>query len=234
MNQMIDWSQYTKAELRAFAIQTYRQGGGSRPDVLLLEKEGSQAVLKDHDGMDKWFARIVGPLLAWREAKAMKQLKNVDGIPQLLARPDACSLLMTHVQARQVVHVDNVEYDTSVYLVSLRSLIEKMHAAGVAHGDLRSPTNALIDKNGQAALVDFVASINYGSSWNIINHYFFAKMILVDFSAITKLKKRIAPELLDETDFEASDVAGRKGMAFRKAGQWLRRVSRTLFSDKKN
>jgi len=69
---MANWQQYTKQQLREMAIETYRQGGGSRPDVFLLEKDGEQAVLKDHDGMDKWFAKVVGPLLAWREAKALK------------------------------------------------------------------------------------------------------------------------------------------------------------------
>jgi serine/threonine protein kinase len=229
---MINWSQYNKAELRSFAVQTYREGGGSRPDVFLLEKEGFQAVLKDHDGMDKWFARVVGPLLAWREAKAMVRLEEVLGIPKLLSKPDARSLLMEHVDARQIVHVDGAEYESTDYFLSLKDLIERMHAAGVAHGDLRSPTNALIDSEGNAALVDFVASINKGADWNIVNHYFFEKMSLVDFSAITKLKKRIAPELLDDSDIESADIAGRKGMLFRKMGQWIRIISRKLFSDK--
>ncbi len=229
---MIDWQQFSKAELRQFAIETYREGGGSRPDVFLLEKNGEQAVLKDHDGMDKKFAILVGPLLAWRESKAMRRLQGVSGIPQLISQPDKRSLLMEHVSARQVVNVDQSEYDAQTYLQSLKRLIEQMHSVGVAHGDLRSPTNALIDEQGNAALVDFVASLSLGSRFNVVNRYLFQKMCLVDFSAITKLKKRIAPELLDETDVEASQIAGRKGMAFRKAGQWVRTVSRLLFSEK--
>jgi len=97
---------------------------------------------------------------------------------------------------------------------------------------LRSPTNALIDEKGDAALVDFVASIGRGPKWNVVNRYLFNKMTMVDFSAITKLKKRIAPELLDESDFEADSVAGKKGMLFRKAGQLVRKASRRLLSNK--
>ncbi len=231
---MIDWQQFSKAELRQFAVQTYREGGGSRPDVFLLEKDGQQAVLKDHDGMDQKFARIIGPLLAWREAKAMRRLSTVEGIPKLICQPDARSLLMEHVLARQVVHVDSSEYDAKKYFVSLRTLIQSMHEKGVAHGDLRSPTNALIDEEGRAALVDFVASLSRGSRLNVVNRYLFNKMCLVDFSAITKLKKRIAPELLDDTDMESADIAGKKGLMFRKAGQLVRTLSRKLFTDNKS
>jgi len=138
---------------------------------------------------------------------------------------------MESIPARQVVHVEADEYDSKSYLKSLRELIEAIHQKGVAHGDLRSPTNALIDANGNAALVDFVASLNE-SNWNIASNYFFNKMKMVDFSAITKLKKRIAPELLDDTDFEADTVAGKKGMLFRRAGQFIRIASRKLFSSK--
>jgi RIO-like serine/threonine protein kinase len=228
---MVNWQKFSKSELRDFAIKTYRQGGGSRPDVFLLEHQGEQAVLKDHDGMDKWFAKLIGPLLAWREAKALKKLTPVSGIPNLLCQPDKRSLLMENIIAEQIVNSGNSKYNATEYFKSLKELITAMHKQGVAHGDLRSPTNALIDTNGKAALVDFVASLHQGPSWNIFSRYFFNKMALVDFSAITKLKKRIAPDLLDDTDFEAIDVAGKKGLAFRKAGQWVRAISRKLFSN---
>ena len=228
----MDWQQYTKIELRNFRTETFRQGGGSRPDVFLLEKDGQFAVLKDHEGMDDAYARFIGPLLAWREAKALKRLHGLEGVPQLLASPDKRSLLMEYVPARQVVNVDSEEYKAASYLQSLQTLIEEMHKRGIAHGDLRSPTNALIDDNGNAALVDFVASLGRGSSLNFINRYLFEKLCLVDFSAITKLKKRIAPELLNQSDIESQEVAGKKGMAFRKLGQSIRTLSRWLFTKK--
>ena len=227
-----DWNAYNLEQLREHAIASYREGGGSRPDVLLIEIDGHQAVLKDHNQMDPKFAFWVGKLLVWRELKALRRLDSVEGIPRVLAVPDCRAILMEHIQAKQVVNMAAHEFDAKDYLTKLRDLIERMHAAGVGHGDLRSPTNALIDENGDAALVDFVASIGQGSRWNVVNRYLFNKMMMVDLSAITKLKKRIAPELLDESDFEAASVAGKKGMLFRKAGQWVRNASRRLLSNK--
>ncbi len=229
---MINWQQYSKAELRTFSVASYRQGGGSRPDVFLLEKEGEQAVLKDHEGMDPAFAKFIGPLLTWREAKAMRRLAGVSGVPELLFCPDKRSLLMEHINAKQVVNVAVEEYAAKEYIDDLRALIDRMHASGVAHGDLRSPTNALIDEHGNAALVDFVASLGKGSKLNFFNRYLFNKMCLVDISAITKLKKRIAPDLLNEADIESVDVAGSTGMIMRSLGQWIRKFSRHLFAKK--
>lgn len=228
----IDWNTYSLEQLREHAIASYRDGGGSRPDVMLLEIDGHQAVLKDLNAMDPKFAFWVGKLMIWRELKALRKLEGVSGIPSVLAVPDSRAILMEHITARQVVNVGTNEYDAKQYFVKLRDLIDRMHITGIGHGDLRSPTNALIDENGDAALVDFVASIGRGAQWNVINRYLFNKMVMVDLSAITKLKKRIAPELLDDSDFEASEVAGKKGMLFRQAGQWVRRVSRRLLSNK--
>jgi len=199
----------------------------------LLENQGQFAVLKDHEGMDASYARLIGPLLTWREAKALKRLDDVAGVPKLISCPDKRSLLMQYVPARQVVNIEVDEYQSEEYFDSLVKLINEMHDRGIAHGDLRSPTNALIDDSGNAALVDFVASLGQGSQFNIINQYLFGKLCLVDFSAVTKLKKRIAPQLLNEADIESQDVAGKKGLMFRKLGQHVRSLTRLLFTDKK-
>src|SRR4030065_503755 len=48
-------------ELRAHAVKTFRRGGGSRPDVLLIRTDGEQAVLKD-------YGRAHPPCRGWRFA----------------------------------------------------------------------------------------------------------------------------------------------------------------------
>lgn len=227
-----DWSHYNLQQLRSHAVDCYRQGGGSRPDVLVIEIGGQRAVLKDHNKMDRLFALLVGPLLVWREAKALRRLQAVSGVPKLLAIPDRRAILMDSIEARQIVSLDDDTIDWPVYFDDLRRLIDAMHAAGVAHGDLRSPTNALIDQNGQAATVDFVASLHRGHAANILNRYLFNKLCLVDLSAITKLKKRVAPELLGNDELESHEIAGQVGMAARAVGQFIRRFSRKLFTNK--
>ena len=102
------WDQYSLADLRARSIKTFRQGGGTRPDVLLIDMDGELAVLKDQNGADKWFARLIGPLLNWRECKALQKLQDVECTPILLAKPDSRSFLMSYHPSEQITRLDKI------------------------------------------------------------------------------------------------------------------------------
>lgn len=226
----INWSQYSRETLRASAIQSFREGGGSRPDVLLIEIDGMQAVLKDHNATDRLFALLIGPLLTWRECKALKKLAAVDGVPNLLAQPDTRSFVMAFHPSEQVTKSKQTNRDWPAFFIKLEALVNIMHAHGVAHNDLRNPTNILITEDSEPVLVDLVACFCKGSSWNWLNHWVFEKFCRVDYSAITKLKTRLAPELITDNDIQAEQVAGTLGMSLRALGQGIRRLSRLLFT----
>ena len=224
------WSDYSLTELRKHATHTFRQGGGSRPDVLLIEIQGQRAVLKDQNGADKMFAKLVGPILNWRECKALSKLAALDCVPDLLSKPDARSFLMSHHESEQITRISGSQPDWPDFFKKLSAAIQKMHNAGVAHNDLRNPTNTLITPSGDPVLVDLVACFCEGQRWNLANRWVFDKFCQVDRSAITKMKQRLAPQLLNDDDVQAEQIAGRPGMALRSLGQLIRRISRKLFT----
>ena len=226
----VNWSQYSLAELRQHAIQTFREGGGSRPDVLLIEIDGKRAVLKDQGGADKWFATLIGPLLNWRECKALKKLDSLECIPDLLSTPTKRSFLMTYHESEQITRLEQFTPEWPAFFDKLQNAIAQMHELGVAHNDLRNPTNTLVTPNGDPILVDLVACFCQGSKWNVVNQWLFHKFCQVDLSAITKIKKRVAKELVSEQDIEADQIAGGVGFAAKAFGQWIRRISRRLFT----
>lgn len=226
----VDWQNYSLEQLRANATATFRQGGGSRPDVFLIEIEGEKAVLKDQGGADKVFAFLIGPILNWRECKALTKLADVDCIPNLLSKPSARSFLMTYYESEQITRLEKFTPEWPAFFDKFSAAIEAVHQAGVAHNDLRNPTNTLVTANGDPILVDLVACFCRGRSWNLLNQWVFNKFCQVDLSAITKIKGRLAPELISENDVVAEDIAGRPGMALKRLGQLIRRVSRKLFT----
>ena len=226
----INWSDYTLEQIRSHAIEEFRKGGGSRPDVLLIDISGQRAVLKDQSKADKWFALLVGPLLNWRETKALRRLANVECVPNLLGTPSKRSLLMSYHPSEQISHLQNISPDWPEFFKKLSNAIESVHNAGVAHNDLRNPSNTLITQHGEPVLVDLVACFCQGSSWNFVNNWIFKKFKQVDLSAVTKMKVRFAPELLGETDIHAEQIAGKTGMAAKGLGQWIRRLSKGLFT----
>ncbi|MBT5032252.1 MAG: hypothetical protein HOM55_08160 [Proteobacteria bacterium] len=227
---MADFLQYSLEELRKSAVEVLRTGQGTRPDVLLIDVDGKRAILKDQNACDRWFAMLIGPLLCWREARALKRLEAISGVPRLLTKPDARSLLMEYVDAEQAIKTQQVQ-DWQAWFDRLEQLIQCMHEAGIAHGDLRSPGNMLIDKQGNPVLVDFVASSGQGARWNIFANSIFRGLCAVDESAVIKLKSKIAPELLDNAA-ASNHVGGKVGLLLRALGQRVRKLSRLLFTAK--
>ena len=224
------WSNYNLVQLRQHATQTFRQGGGSRPDVLLIEIDGEYAVLKDQGGADKFFATIIGPILNWRECKALRKLAGVECVPNLLHTPDSRSFLMTYHRSEQVTKLDEFTPEWPIFFEKLKASITEIHAAGVAHNDLRNPTNTLVTPNGDPILVDLVACFCQGRPWNLANQWLFTKFCQVDLSAIKKIKKRVAPNLIDKNDIESEEIAGNLGMVAKRLGQYVRKISSLFFT----
>ena len=224
------WSDYNLKQLREHAVRSFREGGGSRPDVLLICINGEYAVLKDQSGADKFFACVIGPILNWRECKALNKLHAVSCVPNLLSKPTSRSFLMTYHQSEQITRLDQFQPEWPEFFDKLRLAIDEIHAAGVAHNDLRNPTNTLVTPNGDPILVDLVACFCKGQAWNLPNRWMFNKFSQVDLSAITKIKSKVAKELVTDNDIVAEDIAGKPGMAIKGLGQWVRRISRKLFT----
>ena len=222
----------TLAHIRAGTVRSFRQGGGSRPDVLLIRHGDGLAVLKDHNACDPAFARLIGPLLAWREGRALETLSGLAGIPHLLDRPDSRSLLMEYLDAEPAIRrITPVAWPE--YFDALETLVERMHERGVAHCDLRSPPNMLVDAAGRPYLVDFVACVFRGRRWNLPARWLFERFREVDRAGMAKLKSRVAPDLLtlgERARLEHKSVFAR---VLRWSGARVRDLSRRLLTHKR-
>lgn len=222
-------SELSLAELRGAVQDVYRHGGGSRPDVMLIGVDQGFAVLKDHGACDPWFARLLGPLLSRREARALERLRDVRGVPRLLARPDSRSLLIEYLPATALE--DGAEStDWQAFFIRLYGVLADMHSRGIAHCDLRSPYNTMIGPEGEPFIVDFVASVSRGGRWNMPANLLFERFARADREAMVKLKKSAAPHLVTES--EESAYANRS--AVERFARWIgsttRNLSRKLFT----
>ncbi len=218
-------------ELRAHAVKTFRRGGGSRPDVLLIKSDGEQAVLKDYGSSDPWFRRVVGPLSARREARALAQLQGARGVPRLLRRVGRYALLLEYVpgvSAREVPPGGLSPY----FFERFCRLVDRLHEAGVAHCDLRSQGNILVGADGEPHAVDFAAHFRRPRRWNLPARWMYEKLCEADRVAVARLKKSHAPELLTEPE-KLALARDRKTWLERTArliGNSVRRLSRWLLT----
>ena len=137
---------------------------------------------------------------------------------------------MSYHDSEPITRLTNLEPNWVEFFLRLQQAIDEIHAAGVAHNDLRNPTNTLVTADGEPILVDLVACFCKGRSWNKPNQWLFKKFAQVDRSAITKLKTKVAPECLGDNEVNPEDIAGKAGLAAKGLGQWIRRASRKLFT----
>ncbi len=141
----------------------------------------------------------MGPLLIWREARALKQLQGVPGVPRLLAQPNSRAVLIDYVAGETAKTMPRGQLGPD-FFQRVSERIQGMHDRGVAHCDLRSGGNTIIDEAGDPHFVDFVGHWQRGSRWNFIWRWIFNKFCIADQIAVIRLKKRLAPDLVTADD----------------------------------
>lgn len=218
-------------QLRAHAVKTFRHGGGSRPDVLLVRVNGEEAVLKDFARADPWFRRLVGPLSVRREARALRQLDGARGVPRLLRVIGRDALLMEYMPGTSAREVPPGGL-TPQFFERFYRLVDRLHEAGVAHCDLRSQGNILVGADGEPHAVDFVAHFRRPRRWNLPGRWMYGKFCEADRVAVARLKRSHAPDLLTESERQAlaRDRKTPLERAARLVGKSVRNVSRWLLT----
>ncbi|MHB8623250.1 MAG: protein kinase family protein [Sulfuricaulis sp.] len=218
-------------QLRTHALKTFRHGGGSRPDVLLIRVNEEQAVLKDYTKTDPWFRRLVGPLSVRREARALRQLEGARGVPRLLRIVTREALLLEYIPGTSAREVPPGGL-TPRFFDQFYRVVAGLHDFGIAHCDLRSQGNILVGFDGDPYVVDFAAHFRRGRSWNAVARWMYDKFCQADRVAVARLKKSHAPELLTEPEKQAL-ARDRKTWLERSArfiGKSVRNISRWLLT----
>lgn len=212
----------SRAELHAQAQHYFKQGGATEPEVALIEYGGETAILKDYGRTPGWFGWLLAPILIWREASALERLDGLAGIPRLYRRIDARALLMECLPGTPWPRARPGDASYA----RLAELVAGMHARGVAHCDLRAPSNILVDDAGQPYVVDFVARVHRGRIWNLPWNWLFTQFCGADDGALLKLKMRFARHLLGEAERATAGHRGPMERLARRIGADVRRLTR--------
>ena len=211
-------------------IKVLRDGGGSRPHVSRIQRDGEDQVLKDHAGCDSVFAALLGKLLTRREARALLRLNSVVGVPRLLGQPHSRAIYIEWVNGISIKEALAQEIDWPKFLAELENTLRKIHAQGVAHCDLRGLSNVLVGPDETPYVIDFVSCFFAGSRWNFIRGWVFRRFCEADRQALLKLRQRVAPESMDTADAELIVHSGIFNRAMRRVGQGIRKVSLWLLT----
>lgn len=154
---------------------------GHTSAAVKVEVAGQNYVVKsaNRKGLGGWLTRRV----LQREYRIYQRLLGVTGTPKCVGCSDEYQLVLEYIDGQpftQSVPVRDSFFD------ELREIIEAIHDRGVAHGDLKTRGNILIDAQGAPVLVDFGVSIVKRSAFHPLNRFMFRLACDLDMNAYLK------------------------------------------------
>jgi len=161
------------------------------------------------------------------ETRAFLALGPVEGVPRFLGRIDAHALAVERLDARPLGHDPERKVAGPERLVQLRAILDRIHAAGVVHWDLRARRNVLVDRGGRVFVIDFASAVRLRPG-TLRHRLLFPWLRLVDESAYLKWKSLLAagPYTAEEQAFVDRHRFWRSLWFHRREawrGQWRRR-----------
>lgn len=179
-------------------------GDGNQAETYLGRFKGRKAVIKTVPYPN---IPIVASLYRWmiqREARALRLLQDINGIPDLLGIPDANTIALEYREGiilRQASAADLPED----YFRKLEYLVNVIHEHGVVHSDLKRKENLMVGPDGQPIIIDLGTHFVDKEGFRPLNNFFFEQFCQMDLNAVSKLKKQFFPETLSDKDRERLD-----------------------------
>jgi serine/threonine protein kinase len=180
---------------------------------------GSVVVKKPHRG---------GPLaplwraLLRREHSIYERLRGIAGIPRSFGLVHGEYLALELIPGPSLREHEARISDREAFFAKLRATLAAMHAAGVAHGDLKRKDNIIVGPEERPYLIDFGIAVRRSARSKIFNRLVFARLEQMDLNAWLKLKygRRIDPEA-EPGVLSAADAALYRPL-------WLERAARAV------
>jgi predicted Ser/Thr protein kinase len=136
-------------------------------------------------------SRLLGALgrrLLRRELNVYERLRGIPGIPRCFGRIDDESIVLEYVAGPSLREHEALLADRDAFFGRLLETLRAMHAAGIAHGDLKRKDNILVGPDEQPYLIDFGIAVFRSSRSALLNRLVFEPIRQLDCNAWIKLK----------------------------------------------
>jgi serine/threonine protein kinase len=194
-------------------------GSGYQASVRLYRTSAGDVVVKQpHRG---------GPLGAvWRsllrrEHAVYARLDGIAGVPRSFGLVGD-GLALEYVPGPSLREHETRLVDREAFFAKLLTTVEAMHAAGIAHSDLKRKDNIIVGAGEQPYLIDFGIAVRRSARNRVFNRCVFDPLKQMDLNAWVKLKygRRIDPEMQRDV-LSAEDAAIHRPL-------WIERLARAV------
>jgi serine/threonine protein kinase len=190
----------TLQNLPDFQSTVLRPATNTRPAVLRVIDCGVKAVVKDFSRLGFLYRNTAGRFLVWRESKAYRHLRGINGTPRLFRSIDGLALVIEEIPGRSL---ENAYRDTTLpasFFNELEDLVNRVHGRGLAHCDLKKEANILLGEDGRPYIIDWGAAIFEGEFKFHPLDLIFKRFSRDDLMAVIKLKLAHIPETVSRVE----------------------------------
>jgi serine/threonine protein kinase len=195
-------------------------GSGYQGAVFLVDAPGGRVIVKRPTG--RGLARRLRRAMLRREYRTYQQLQGVAGVPRCLGQEADDALVLEFVDGDSLRGKRLRGSERQVFFAELLALIQSVHAAGVAHGDLKRKDNILRRPDGHPCLIDFGTAVTLRGA-GAFGSFLFRVVRRMDLNAWFKLKYQGQDADIDPDDLQYFDPTMTERVA-----RVLRRGWRTL------
>jgi serine/threonine protein kinase len=174
-----------------------RGPSSTRPTLWVVEEDGVRAIVKDYSLNRFLYRNIIGRFLIWRESKAYRRLRGLEGTATFYRVIDGLALIIAEVSGKNMEELEKDEMLPEDFFKELRALAGSIHRRGLAHCDLKRAPNILLGNNGKPYVVDWSASISQREFRFFPFNRIYQRFVLDDLNAIIKLQLKHDPDSID-------------------------------------
>ena len=160
-------------------------GRGYQGAVWLEDRPGGAVIVKRATGR--------GPALALRRAMLRREfaiygrLHGIRGVPACHGM-SGDELVLEFIDGQSLRETQPDAGRRESFFAELRELIESIHRAGVAHGDLKRKDNIFLGRDGRPYVIDFGTAIAASTDAGPLRRLLFRQLRRMDLNAWVKLK----------------------------------------------
>lgn len=188
------------APLQRPAAASVLLGQGYQGAVYRVETDDGPVIVKKVIG--RGLPRILRRAMLRREHAIYQRLAGVNGVPACRGLLGGEELVLDYVPGPSLREPGQPVADRARFFDELLAIIQAVHAAGVAHGDLKRKDNILVGPGGHPVLIDFGTAVAMPDGAGAWRRWLFQQVARIDLNAWIKLKYQRQDMPMDPGDLQ--------------------------------
>ncbi len=191
----------------------------TKADVSAYTLPVGKVAVKSYAARPFWIRWTLGLWLLRRECAAYRAAAagGVAGLPEFLGCVGSHAFATRWIEARPLSSFRGRKVPAAVF-DRLRSILDALHGAGIALGDLHH-RDVLLSEDGAVHVVDLTTAVRRGARGNPLRRWVFRRFREIDDVAYLRLRARY----LEEREADLELEAAKKALSWHTRGRQVKR-----------